>query len=174
MDLISLKPEEACVHSFGVISPKGEFFACDYMGHRDLVYDLFEAGYFKNDDYDQLEENGWIKYSDMRDSDKMKYEFHFAYITDVRFQRPAKEGEKSHYKLNDVYIVYDSYKVGHIPTKQQIDFLSNFKKYQKDGEVIVFNSHILKREDFVEKIIEEIDDFEKYFKRENIKYEKIE
>lgn len=172
MDLIPLKPEEACIHAFGVISPKGEFFPCNYMGHRDLVCELYEAGYFKNDDYDQIEENGWIKYSDMRDNEKMKYEFHFAFITNVRFERPAKEGEKSFLIVNGINMVYDSYDVGHIPTKEQIEFLSKFKKYQENGETITFNSNTWEIEEFVEKIEKEIVDFEKYFIKENIKYEK--
>jgi len=171
--MIALNPKEACTHLHGILSPKGEFYPCNYMGHRDLICDLYDHGKIDSDDYGIVEDKGWIKYS-ITSMGTMKFEFMFAFVSDVKFHRPAKEGEKSFLKIGDTYMVDDRYEVGHLPTKEQIEFILEFKRCQREENLenwneVIFNSKKYKLEDFYMLIKKECEDWQRYFKKENIK-----
>jgi len=149
-DLMSLTAEEAAENDsrFGLLSPKGEFFECCFMGHHNLAADLEDAGLLKSPDYrssyELVEDLGWIKFAD-RTLDRSPMEFVFSFSTTKKVSRPAKPGEKSLLIMNGVRMVDDNFEVYHTVTKKQIDFIKALKKAQgKDRVNFNFSDYTIK------------------------------
>lgn len=151
-EVFELSPEKATKWHFGLLSPEGKFYGCGYMGHRNLVCDLADVGILENYDYCQIEDQGWIKYQD-RLEDECPMEFTFAFCSDKTVSRPAKEGEKSLFSVNGVYMIDENVEVYHNVTQAQIDFILQFKKHQ-NKQSVNFNWHEYTLDDFVKHVKE--------------------
>lgn len=163
-DIVSLTAEEAAANDsrFGLLSPKGEFFECCFMGHHNLAADLEDAGILKSKEYkssyELVEDMGWVKFAD-RTFDKTPMEFTFAFQTTKKVSRPARPEEKSLMIMNGVRMVDDNIEIYHTVTKKQIDFIKALKKAQGE-ETVNFNWQQYTIPEF-EKYVKEYNDYSK-------------
>lgn len=132
-------------HSYGVITPEGIFYPCDYSKHNELYYDLKDKGIVidkKQDNPSEFyEREGWLKLTGSMFSD---CEFIFSNYYSENFQRPAKEGEKSYIKIGDVYMIDDQISHKRFLTKQQIQAMIDYKIGKGETEInFNFNKYTL-------------------------------
>lgn len=139
-------------YSYGVITPEGKFYPCDYSKHNDLYWELKDKGIIidkKQDNPSEFyEREGWLKLTGSMFTD---CEFTFSHFYSEKFQRPAKEGEKSYFKLGDVYMIDDHIRHDKAMTKQQIQAMVDYKIGKGESE-INFNFHKYTLPEFLEKI----------------------
>lgn len=88
---------------YGLISPEGDFYQCDYMGHKYLEPVLFDSGQFIHmfDEYALPDSNGWLK---LTGATLTKCEFTF----ETNFEYKSYQGPKLelNFKITDKQIEF--------------------------------------------------------------------